>query len=126
MDGILAYGRCKQFTDGAFVRPGRIGGANELAEIRYRVVFFQNGRDDGTAAHKAYQLAIKGTLTVYCIKFPCLASRQLGELKGHDTKAAFNDLVKNGSGMSFGKGVRLDHGKSSIAHIFVMIFGEQR
>ena len=40
---------------------------------------------------------------MYCIKFPSLAGGQLGELQGDDTEAAFNDLVKNGPGMSFGE-----------------------
>ena len=50
------------------------------------------------------------------VKFTGFPRGELGEFHGHQSKSGLYNLVKNCPGMAIGEGIRLDHGKCSIAH----------
>src|SRR5260221_806759 len=88
VDGIFAYGRCIQLANSSFVCFRRIGSTDELTKIGYRIVFFQDGRDDGTAAHKIDQFSVERSFLMYGIEFAGLFFGEAGQVLGHHTKNA--------------------------------------
>jgi len=124
MNGIFSY-RCRiQLADRALVSLGGVGCADQLAEIGYGIVFLQDGRHDGAAAHEFDQLAVKRPGFMDGIEFTGRLFGQTGQFHGYDAKAAFKDLIDDGAGVSFGKGVRFDHCECAIAHIPFFLTGE--
>ena len=59
---------------------------------------------------------------MYFIKFAGLLNGKLDHLHRYDLKAALNNVIQNGAGMSFGKRIRLNHGKGLCAHNFLCCF----
>jgi len=101
----------------------RVGGSDYVAEISYRVVFFQDGRVDGAAGHEANQFSVEGTLFVNGVESTGLLGGQTGVFQSDYRKTSLNDVVQNFAGVAIGYGVGLNHGKSAIAHGFQIKFG---
>ena len=69
MDGIFPYRSRIQLTDRPFIGLRRVGSPDQFAEISYGIVFFQDSRDNGAAAHEIDQFAIEGPCLMNGIKF---------------------------------------------------------
>lgn len=94
---------------------GRVGGADQGAEIFHCIVFFKNGRHDGAAAHKFAEFAVKRALAVNGIKFAGLVEAQAGEFHRNDAKTRRVDHLKDVTDVAGAHSVGLDHGESAVA-----------
>ena len=52
---------------------------------------------------------------MHFVKLAGFFFRQFHHFQAYNAESGFDDLVKNGTGMSFGEGIRFDHSKGSVS-----------
>ena len=114
VDGIGSNALCVQAANGSLGCFGGIGSANQGAKIFNRVVFFQDGSNNGTGGHVLHQLAVEGTFLMNGVEQAGLVQAQLLHLQCDDAKSSLVNFGKNSSDVSVCDAVGLDHGKSSV------------
>jgi hypothetical protein len=63
---------------------------------------------------------------MYSIELTGFFSGEFHHFHGFDLITCFEDLIEDSAGMSFTKGIRLDHGKRAVAHILGVLRREGR
>lgn len=123
---IFTYAGSVFSADGTRSGIGRIGGANEVAEIFHCIVFFQNSRHDGAAAHEFAKFAVKRTFTVNGVKFAGFLHTEFRQFHGNNAETRRIDHLKNVANVAGANCVGLDHSKCAIAcHDIEVINDEQ-
>jgi hypothetical protein len=98
-------------ADSSFGCVGRVGGANQLAEVFNSIFFFENSRYDRAFGHKGNELSKEATLFVYSIELFGLLFRKAGKLHRLNFIACADDDVEDLSGMAVCYCIGLNHGE---------------
>lgn len=114
VDGIFTDRTCVKFADRAICGIGRVGRADECAEIIDGIVFFQNCGDDRAARHEFDEFAVETALFVDFVKLARVRRGHLGELHRDDPEAVVGDHFKDVADMAICDGIGLEHGESAV------------
>ena len=114
VNGIGSDALSKISADGSGRCFGRVGGTDEGTEIRYCVVLFEDGGDDGSAAHVLRQLTVKRTLGVNGVECLGIVNAQLRPLHRLDGESSFDDAVDDFTCVAPASGIGLDHGECAV------------
>ena len=122
MYGVALQRLAEAAADSALVGLGRVGSADQAAELGHGILMLDHADIHRTRGHEVDQFVEEGLALVHGIEALGLIAAEIGKTQSDDAEPALDDCVDDLAGIACGYGVGFDDCECTIGHNLLFVY----